>query len=304
MDYLKRMQASPHKTPGRKWPRLALAVVATVVTTSCAHQYVEQLAQVSANSQTYGIPTEYGVAACRDSLAQAKEGITAELDAKNIRLFNWNIQKERNQNWREDMDALSGDKDLVLVQEASLRHDTVNDIDSSKHWSFAPGYSLDGEMTGVMTLSSVKALTQCSFVNMEPLLRTPKATSITEYALSATDQTLVVVNIHAVNFSMGTGAYRQQFEQVREALRDHEGPIILSGDLNTWRKKREQIVEDIAASLGLSSVRFGAADADRRVKVFGHVLDHIYVRGLSALDTNTKAVETSDHNPMSATLSM
>ena len=298
------MQERPHKKPGTKWPRLALAAAACVVTTSCAHQYVDQLAQITANSQTHGIPTEFGVAACRDSLAQPKTGVTAELDAKNIRLFNWNIQKVRNQKSRQDMDALSSDKDLVLVQEASLRHDTVNDIDSSKHWSFAPGYALDGEITGVMTLSSVKALTQCSFVSMEPLLRTPKATSITEYALSATEQTLVVVNIHAVNFSMGTGAYRQQFEQVREVLRDHDGPIILSGDFNTWRRKREQVVEDVAASLGLSSVHFGDVEADRRVRAFGRVLDHIYVRGLSALDSNTEAVETSDHNPMSATLSM
>ena len=81
-----------------------------------------------------------------------------------------------------------------------------------------------------------------------------KATSITEYALSATEQTLVVVNIHAVNFSMGTGAYRQQFEQVREVLRDHDGPIILSGDFNTWRRKREQVVEDVAINMSTRDV--------------------------------------------------
>ena len=282
---------------------LTLCAVA-VLTSSCAHQYVEQLSQVTANSQTFGIATEHGVAACRESLAEPKHNAESELDASNIRLFSWNIQKERNQGLSDDLAARTSGKDLVLVQEASLRHDTVNDIDSSKHWSFAPGYLLDGEITGVMTMSSIKPLTQCSFVSMEPLLRSPKATSITEYGLSSTDQTLVVVNIHAVNFSMGTGAYRQQFDQVQEVLEAHDGPIILSGDFNTWRKKREQIVADLAETLGLHPIDFGGLDDDRRVKVFGRVLDHIYVRGLSALDAATEDVETSDHNPMSATLSM
>ncbi|GMR17391.1 MAG: endonuclease/exonuclease/phosphatase family protein [Gammaproteobacteria bacterium] len=298
------MQAPSDYQPRQRWPRLALAAAALLLSTSCASQYVEQLSQVAANSRVYGTGTATGVAACRDSLAAPKAGGAAALDPGNISLFNWNIRKERDRNLRQDLNALSGDKDLVLVQEASLRQDTVNGIDSSKFWSFAPGYQLDGEITGVMTLSRVRPLTQCSFVSMEPLLRTPKATSITEYALASTEQTLVVVNLHAVNFSMGTGAYRQQFGQVREALRDHEGPIILSGDFNTWRRKREQIVAELAAVLGLHALSFGEAADDRRVRTFGHVLDHIYVRGLSALDVSTEVVETSDHNPMSATLTM
>ena len=106
--------------------------------------------------------------------------------------------------------------------------------------------------------------------------------------------------MHAVNFSTGLKAFRNQFQQVSRALRDHHGPIIFSGDLNTWRKKRVQIVEEFAAALGLTSIDF---DDDHRVKIFGNVLDHIYVRGLSTVHSQTDAVETSDHNPMSATFS-
>jgi hypothetical protein len=43
-----------------------------------------------------------------------------------------------------------------------------------------------------------------------------------------TDQTLVVTNVHAVNFSFGTGAFEKQFEEIRQVLDDHDGPIILS----------------------------------------------------------------------------
>jgi endonuclease/exonuclease/phosphatase (EEP) superfamily protein YafD len=43
---------------------------------------------------------------------------------------------------------------------------------------------------------------------------------------------------------------------------------------------------------------------DHRVQFFGQALDHIYVRGLTAIRTDTNDVETSDHNPMSVTLGM
>ena len=241
--------------------------------------------------------TDVGV--CRDMLAADTSG--GELDASNISVFNWNVHKTREAKWREDFEAFANDADLVLFQEASLREETIADIDSSRHWSFAPGYRKWGEVTGVMTLSGVKPLTQCSFVHSEPWLRTPKATGVTQYGLSGTDQTLVVVNVHAVNFSFGTGAFSEQFEQIRQVLEDHDGPIILSGDLNTWRPRRVQIIEELADSLDLTAVVF---ENDNRVKVFGNTLDHIYIRGLQALDTDTKVVESSDHNPMSAVFSM
>jgi len=298
------MHVNSDRKRGRRWPNSAIATLAAFLLSSCAHQPDELLSQVAVNAEVFGVPTEYGVAACRESLAVPKVLRGPELDAGNIRLVNWNIQKRRHENSGEYLVTLGNETDLVLVQEASLRHETINELDSSKHWSFAPGYMLDGEITGVMTLSRTRPLTQCSFVSMEPLLRTPKATSITEYGLSSTDETLVVVNIHAVNFSMGTGAYRDQFEQVRAALSEHSGPIILSGDFNTWRRKRQQIVEDVALALGLESVSFGDHGNDRRTRVFGRILDHVYVRGLSPVIADTEVVETSDHNPMSATLTM
>ena len=133
------------------------------------------------------------------------------------------------------------------------------------------------------------------------MLRSPKATSVTEYGLDLTDHTLVVVNMHAVNFSTGLKAFRKQFEQVARALRDHRGPVIFSGDLNTWRANRLRIVEQFADALGLHAVDF---EDDQRVKFFGNTLDHIYTRGLSTVYTSTRSVETSDHNPMSVTFAL
>ncbi|RLA29650.1 MAG: endonuclease/exonuclease/phosphatase family protein [Gammaproteobacteria bacterium] len=276
-------------------------VVSGLLLSSCAHQYVEQLSQVSANAMIHHVPTANGVQECRELMAADITSTGAELDSSNIRLLNWNIQKQRNTDSTNDLRDLADGKDLILIQEASLREETINDVDSSKHWSFAPGYLLDGEVTGVMTLSSIKPLTQCSFVTLEPILRSPKATSITEYALSDTDLTLAVVNMHVVNFSLGLKAFREQIENVHHVLETHNGPVILSGDFNTWRRQRMLILEQMTEKLGLNPVDFGD---DKRVRLMGNLLDHLYVRGLSATDASTESVITSDHNPMSATLAM
>ncbi len=132
----------------------------------------------------------------------------------------------------------------------------------------------------------------------EPWLRTPKATSITEFAINDSAETLVVVNIHAVNFSLGLDAFRQQIMRVEDVLAGHIGPIIFSGDFNTWSDDRDVIVQQVVDSLGMTELVF---EQDKRTRFFGQHLDHIYIRGLRSVKSSTLQVESSDHNPMFAT---
>lgn len=291
----------PGKQRTRHGRRAAALLCAAVACSACASLYVGELAQVSANSRDFHLPTALGVDACRDSLSNPITEGASELDSHSIRLVNWNVQKTANSEWNDDYRQLADGSDLVLMQEASLREETIAELDVSRHWSFAPGYRNDKQISGVLTLSTIKPLTQCSFVNLEPVLRTPKATSITQYALAASNETLVVVNLHAVNFSLGLGAFRKQFSQVVAVLAGHDGPVVMSGDFNTWRDGRMAIVDSIAAELGLSALTFMK---DERTRVLGRTLDHIYIRGLSAVRADVRRVTTSDHNPMSVTLSL
>ena len=100
-------------------------IVSGLLLSSCAHQYVEQLSQVSANSMIHHVPTANGIEECRELMAADITSNGAELDSTNIRLLNWNIQKQRNTNAADDLNALALDKDLVLIQEASLREETT-----------------------------------------------------------------------------------------------------------------------------------------------------------------------------------
>jgi endonuclease/exonuclease/phosphatase (EEP) superfamily protein YafD len=134
-------------------------------------------------------------------------------------------------------------------------------------------------------------------VSIEPWLRSAKATVITEYGMADTDQTLLVANIHALNFTFGLHDFHEQIRRVQSVMTNHSGPILLSGDFNTWHWRRSASVNQITDSLNLEVLSY---DEDHRKRFLGQPLDHIYIRGLEVLQATTQDVDSSDHNPMSA----
>jgi endonuclease/exonuclease/phosphatase (EEP) superfamily protein YafD len=238
---------------------------------------------------------------CRELLNRPIRETAAKLDPANIRLLNWNIQKGKQLGWQSDLYSMASDSQLVLMQEAVLDPEMVNPERLASYWSFAPGTRQNDTLTGVLTLSSIAPLTHCNLTDWEPWLRTPKATSITEYALKGTDATLVVVNIHAVNFTLGVESYGRQFERIFTILRDHDGPLIVSGDFNSWHRGREELLQSLVDRLQLTALDYRE---DQRVEVFGRPIDHIYIRGLQALAASSTAVNSSDHNPIIVKLSL
>jgi endonuclease/exonuclease/phosphatase (EEP) superfamily protein YafD len=106
---------------------------------------------------------------------------------------------------------------------------------------------------------------------------------------------MLVVNIHAINFTFGIVAFGEQLERIRPLLAAHPGPMILSGDFNTWRRRRSDILDAFANDFNLTPVEF---DDDHRKMFFGQPLDHIYVRGLRIGESDTRQLNSSDHNPL------
>jgi endonuclease/exonuclease/phosphatase (EEP) superfamily protein YafD len=189
--------------------------------------------------------------------------------------------------------------DLVLIQEANLEKQPVDAFNEARFWSFAPGYHAQSAWTGVMTLSKTEPTTHCLLRDREPLLRAPKAISITEFRLAESNETLAVVNVHALNFTFGVSAFARQIAKIESVLADHDGPVILAGDFNTWRSHRVEILQTLSENLKLKELTF---EEDHRVKVFGWIVDRIYIRGLIAVEAKIDIVDSSDHNPMSVTL--
>jgi endonuclease/exonuclease/phosphatase (EEP) superfamily protein YafD len=146
-----------------------------------------------------------------------------------------------------------------------------------------------------MTVSSSSPSVHCNLTSWEPWLGTPKATSITEYPLQGREDRLLTINLHAVNFTLGLVNFQAQFEALTDVLTQHQGPVILAGDLNTWSGKRQALVDNFMRQHGLDAVAF---EPDLRTTTFGNALDHIYVRGMRTESARVIQVSTSDHNAL------
>ncbi|MGF1878159.1 endonuclease/exonuclease/phosphatase family protein [Photobacterium frigidiphilum] len=210
----------------------------------------------------------------------------------------WNIYKQQRENWRTALEAFSRDSDLVLLQEASLNLDLQSYLEGSE-WKvrMANAFKFMDTPAGVMNLSNVEAKKTCAYLAMEPWLRLPKSALLSQFSLS-NGQTLAVVNLHGVNFSIGLDEYKAQFESLKSVLTKHTGPIILAGDFNTWRQGRIDVLKAFARSLQLSEVML---QKDQRIKILGKPLDHVYYRGLRVVAAEAPKTDASDHNPIITT---
>ena len=235
-------------------------------------------------------------AACISSLGGDVGAVSRVLDSDNISVVNWNIQKGRSTAWVGDLLAKEIGPDLLILQEASVKTDAWQDLVPDHYSSFAEGFGPNWAPSGVMTVSAAEPLTECELVAHEPWFGTRKATLITEYAMSDSDETLLVVNIHGINFAFGVKDLANQFAQARAVIEAHDGPVLFSGDFNTWRVQRKAVLENMLTALDLRALEY---DVDHRKKFFGSALDHIYVRGLETEFATTMQSKASDHNPMS-----
>ena len=236
---------------------------------------------------------------CAEALSKGRQQKRTEGLAASFSMLNWNVEKAQHPDLVTEFAAYAERSDLIFLQEAVPLKKTETVIAQSLYEAFVRGYVQDEIDTGVLTLARTPHLVHCHLLATEPWLRTPKATSVTLYPLAGSDASLLTINLHAVNFSFGVKEYRAQLEAAAELMRAHEGPVIFGGDLNTWSDRRQATLDALTDELGLTAVTFSP---DHRTSSFGLPLDHLYVRGLTWLSSETVQVETSDHNPLIVTL--
>jgi endonuclease/exonuclease/phosphatase (EEP) superfamily protein YafD len=132
----------------------------------------------------------------------------------------------------------------------------------------------------------------------EPVLQTQKLLLANTYPLKNCDKTLLVLNMHAINF-VGVKKYIDQLDQLDAVLASHPGPVILGGDFNTWNPGRLMHFNNVADKAGLVEA------AMQRPKKLSHLnqhLDHLFYRGLTLRSVESlRYVTSSDHAPITAT---
>lgn len=226
---------------------------------------------------------------------------SAGLNPERIRVLSWNIQKSNTTGWQQELQRLASQADLVLLQEARLQADVMPILDHQSFGTFAPGYATATQDTGVMTLSTISASAHCALQHQEPWLRTPKATSVSYFKINQSLTNLLVVNLHGVNFTLTADSLTAQLDDIASLIERHTGPVVYGGDFNTWSEARKEALNHSINGLNLRSVAF---TDDNRVRVLDNPLDHLLVRGLQVLESQTYQVSSSDHNPISVTLAL
>jgi len=221
---------------------------------------------------------------------------TPELNSGGFGFVSWNIYKGKEEGWREDFHIISRGADILILQEAYLSNSLKKVLQQEAYqWDMAAAFEYRHLETGVLTASRIAPNFICTFRETEPITRIPKSVLITRYPMSGTDQELLVANIHAINFTLGNRTFQKQSDRLENYLAAHQGPIIVSGDFNTWNSGRMSLVQAMAERLDLTAVRF---DKKMRSQFFGHYVDHVYYRGLETKNAATPLVTSSDHNPL------
>ena len=234
-----------------------------------------------------------------EKLVQGELAVTdnnvSGLNPEKISVLNWNIYKGQRENWITDFKRYSYKHDVVIMQEASLGEDLKTLLDEAQpYWTLNTAFHYKQKPTGVMTASTVRPVGSCGQSTVEPLIRFPKTSLISYYPVEGMGEDLLVANIHGINFTLGVGVYTEQIEKLYDAMKHHQGPVVLAGDFNTWSDERMQIVEKLARRLSLESLDY---TSHNRTSVFGNALDHVFYRGLEPLEHDTWHVTSSDHNP-------
>lgn len=222
------------------------------------------------------------------------------LDPRAIRVVTWNIHKEADAGWSDELAGLAQRNDVLLLQEVSLTGELQDVLrGAGLRWILASSFIRDETDIGVLTASRTVPIASCTQRADEPLARIPKSVVITWLRVAGTQETLAVANVHAINFTLTLDAYRAQIDTLAGILALHAGPMILGGDLNTWSDARSALLREVAARLDLREVTY---TDDRRSLFLGQRVDHLFVRGVEVATTRVSATKASDHNPVEVVL--
>lgn len=221
------------------------------------------------------------------------------LNAERLRVLTWNVHRAGDRGWRADFVRFAANHDVLALQEAYFTDDLYGVLwDQHYHWRLSASFQLFDVDAGVLTASRAPVGRACSLRHAEPLIRIPKSTLTTTHRIAGMTEPLLVANLHGVNFTLGTRAFERQLDAVAAVLAQHDGPVILAGDFNTWSAARRAILDSTVARLGLTPV---VPSDDHRTRFLGHPVDGMYYRGLEVIEAAAFPVTSSDHNPMSVT---
>lgn len=227
---------------------------------------------------------------------------------KVFRVLNWNVHKGADKAATQDFATISQGAHFNLFQEAVENDLWIANLIQAQpvlRWSLVRSFFSQKESdyhgyTGVAMGSMVAAVQETPLVSTvtEPISNTPKTVLVSEYKIAESDDTLLMINVHMINF-VGDGSFAKQLRQILDAVKNHKGPIVMAGDFNTWSDSRIYILAKAAKELGVERVPL----ENYYDMPIIYPYDHIFVRGVKVLSHQTlEHITSSDHLPVAVNL--
>ena len=95
----------------------------------------------------------------------------------------------------------------MLLQEAT-QHQNLNTFSTAL---FVSSFSFKDLLSGVKTFTKTQPEWYCGGGVAEPLIQIPKVASVMSFPLEK-DASLLLINVHLINFEWGISAYQTQLE--------------------------------------------------------------------------------------------
>ncbi len=216
-------------------------------------------------------------------------------------LLNWNVHKNNHHyKWLQDFQSILSayHPNLITFQEyQTMSRRSILDKQEIYSYGFLPNIHYKQHQYGLLNAakSKIDAYHALYTKDVEPLIKTPKVTFVSHHTMY-NNQRLTLVNVHMINF-VKIKKFIAQIKQIEEVCSCDESSLILSGDFNTWSKKRMQILETMRKSVGLEPVLFHHNNHKKRF--ISNPLDHIFYRGFEQVESHIFGqMHTSDHKPM------
>ena len=244
------------------------------------------LIQLNTSQKTSYIPFENKL----NMQCDKADTLVPKLASSRFHLITWNVHKGQDTVWQEDLERLSKQADFVLLQEAT-QHQNLSTFSTAL---FVSSFSFKDLLSGVKTFTQTHPEWYCGGGVAEPIIQIPKVASVMNLPLEK-GNSLLLINVHLINFEWGISAYQAQLEQLFSFVENYQGPIIMAGDFNAWNEERLNLVNNLIQKYGLNSV---VLSQDERVRFLGYPLDYIFTRGVKVVSATSEVVTSSDHNPL------
>lgn len=211
-------------------------------------------------------------------LRHFSDGTQDTIDGSHFRVVAWNLYKGRMKNFRPDFLKLMGGADVIMASEAT-DGDLVKPVFTSLQgfgWDFATSFLMKANVATGVAIGSKAKVQEVQFSrtdDLEPYVKSPKAIVMGTYGIPGTDERLLVVSIHGINWN-DDQALGRQLTKVLPVLQAHKGPVVFAGDFNTKNQIRLELSKEVLGKAGLTRVNWENPES-------GKQLDDAFTRGLT-----------------------